>query len=428
MKRWLLVLILAGIGSSHAQNRPPLYLQLSVDNTMPYVGQSVELTIQAFDNTNTSGLRITIPALDGFGQQSLGEPVAETQVLDAIPYITYTQRLRLYPNRSGTFIVEPAALIAPETPFAPQTVYRSNQIVVTVLPLPAAAPASFSDAIGQFQLNTSVNTLILDGDDALQVTMILEGSGNLSRLQPPLLAVDSSDWRALPPQQTMTGDDIQGQLTLVQTLLPQRNGIVPVDALEWSYFDPLERRYETLSSSAFAIQVAAAPATQPLSAPSTPEHVSALPVEKPLLGTTLAAAQTGWPAPVLWLITPCLWGICWVVSRLKLLSLPTRRRTKVPSIELRQQLMKAMTLPPAQAFTLIEATLQTAIQQRANSEQQTVEDWLAALPVQTATRLAYVQRTVASARFAPATSEDVRAFAQQSYALIRYIDRQTEDT
>lgn len=430
MRRLLGVIMLLLAGGVSAQQRPPLSIVMTVGNSSPYVGEITELTIQAFDSTSTQGLEISLPDLDGFGQMPAGDTLAGTQVLEGIPYNVYTRKIRLFPNRAGTFVIEPAALRAPETPFISAAIYRSNQLAITVLPLPAGAPPDFSNAVGDFTLTATLSAETIAANEAITMTFTLTGSGNLSRLQPPMLTPPAADWRSLPARSQLKGDEAGGSLTIQQILLPQRSGSLQLSDLSWSYFDPLARQYVTLTTPPFTVTVGAGLASA--SPQPTVTELAETPVLdlKAVTGQTLRAALPYlWPDILWWLILPAVVGLIWLVARLKHLSVPTLRRPSVPPpARLRRQLAQAMSLPPAQAFGVIDSVILAAIQQRATGARQTIDEWLDALPPEFKTKLDQARRTASSARFAPATAEDIRRFAQEVYSLIRQIDHQSEES
>jgi tetratricopeptide (TPR) repeat protein len=160
-----------------------------------------------------------------------------------------------------------------------QLIVNSDPVDVRVRPLPSSnVPSHFNGAVGQFTLHASLNTTNTTVGDPLTLTVRLTGSGNLDGIQwstPP-------DWRGLkayPPASRIEVADplgLQGTRVFEQVLVPESPDVRSIPALHFSYFDPLQHAYQTLTHPGFPISVrpAASLAAQPVVTAPSPEGLT----------------------------------------------------------------------------------------------------------------------------------------------------------
>ena len=143
-------------------------------------------------------------------------------------------------------------------------------VTIDVSPLPDGAPPSFSGAVGQFGLATSVDPRRVGAGDPVEVRLTLTGTGNLATLPAPQLDVPPSVDVYDPSEELeldRKADPLRGRKTFTYTLVPQAGGALDVPPAVWSYYDPSDGRYKTLRSDAIAVEVSG-PALAARPAPS----------------------------------------------------------------------------------------------------------------------------------------------------------------
>ncbi len=148
-----------------------------------------------------------------------------------------------------------------------QFLITSDQPTITVKTLPGGASKSFSGAVGQFKLESKIvpeNAIV---GEPITWTLTLSGTGNWPdiHLLPPRFA--PKDFRASLPQAKRTP---KSEASLYNVTLSERVVLVPTkfgpstfDPIEWSYFDPVEDRYVTITTPATTIEVSPADAQKP---------------------------------------------------------------------------------------------------------------------------------------------------------------------
>ena len=141
---------------------------------------------------------------------------------------------------------------------------HSNSASVEVLPLPEPKPASFNGAVGQFAINTEVKPNSFKTYEAATYNYIITGTGNVKYLQAPKINFPSQ-FDVYDPQNTVNakpvGNSVKGTMTFEYTFIPQYVGDYEIPASEFTYFNPVTAKYETLNVSGHSLKVAKGVAT-----------------------------------------------------------------------------------------------------------------------------------------------------------------------
>jgi hypothetical protein len=136
----------------------------------------------------------------------------------------------------------------------------SQEKELTVLDLPVEnRPKDFSGAIGTFSLAVEASPLDGKVGDPITVKMQLEGTGNFSLVEAPILS-EQKGWKIYPASGTVqdlgTGKGIK---TFEQPFIPMDQGVTAVPPMRFSYFDPQTEKYVTLNSDPIPLSLQSAP-------------------------------------------------------------------------------------------------------------------------------------------------------------------------
>jgi hypothetical protein len=144
-----------------------------------------------------------------------------------------------------------------------QVSLRSKEATVKILPLPTEGqPADFSGAVGRFELSSSASPNKVSAGDPITLRATVSGLGNFGAKAPVLESTDG--WKVYDPSNKFEPTDeigFSGAKTFERPIVPQRADIQQVPPVKFTYFDPVTRKYVTLTSEAVPIQVAPATAT-----------------------------------------------------------------------------------------------------------------------------------------------------------------------
>jgi hypothetical protein len=181
-------------------------------------------------------------------------------------YFTYQLQKQFRPIRAGAQTVPPVLVKAtlPTQVDAQGRALRTEKFVsssapltIDIRPVPTAGqPASFSGAIGRFQLTVDANPKILRVGDPLSVTLTVRGEGLLETVHPPALEQQGSlaqdfKMQADPPA-VKTDSDAK---TFTYILRPRHTGVREIPPLEMAYFDPDTQRFQVVHSAPVPLRI-----------------------------------------------------------------------------------------------------------------------------------------------------------------------------
>jgi hypothetical protein len=259
-----------------------LHLVAEVSRTNPYLNEAVSVVYKLYvsPSINVSNFRpLDNPTYNNFWSQDI--PVTSYSVKNgtyqgkSYRYVIL-KRVVLYPQKSGSLEIEPLSLdITLDVPtnrrdFFGQPIYtQTNKTVsagkrtIQVKPLPEAGqPGDFSGAVGSFRFRVTTSKNSLKATESLQATVEVEGKGNLKLFQLPSLEMPGS-LEVYEPEYnenvrtTLSG--MQGKVSNNYTVVPSYKGKYPIPPITFSYFDPDDETYKTLSSEEISIEVTSGP-------------------------------------------------------------------------------------------------------------------------------------------------------------------------
>ena len=265
------------------------FLKLSFPKEKVYVGESVVAHLQLYlrdDVQNFGNFQITSSPADGF---SAGKTVEQqnqrrrvqvghrvyTEIPLALPLTAVkTGALALGPFTASAVVVLPSQNQGGD-PFFRQFFNQGEQKQVTLaseslniesLPLPQQnQPVNFSGAVGQFDLAASAGPTTVTVGDPITVRVQISGRGALDAVTLPVQDA-WKNFKTYPPTTKLETTDqfgFQGTKTFEQIISPLNNDVHELPALTFSFFNPEDGQYHTLTQPAVPLTVKAA-GTSPL--------------------------------------------------------------------------------------------------------------------------------------------------------------------
>jgi hypothetical protein len=129
---------------------------------------------------------------------------------------------------------------------------------LTVLPLPKEnMPANFNGAVGSFSMTLSAGPTNVAAGDPVTVRIQISGRGAFDSLALPEQAA-WRDFKTYPPTTKVEVTDalgLQGTKTFEQVVVPQSADIKTLPAISFSFFDPDQKSYRTLTQPPVALLV-----------------------------------------------------------------------------------------------------------------------------------------------------------------------------
>ena len=252
-----------------------LFIRAAADRQRAYVGQQVTVTYDLCYRYQLREVGFSeIPSFSGFWVKDLH--VAQTldpqrEVIDGLAFNVSTLRqAALFPTRSGAHRIEPLAIscsipragrrrnslfdsIFDDFGRSQTLLVRSEAVEVEALPLPKQGqPEDFGGAVGRFAISATAQPRQLPVGDPVTLRVRVEGEGNFQTVG--LAPVGDLDgFKVYDPKQVdeerVAGDAFGGSRTFEYILIPERGGRLRIPAVAFSYFDPEEASYRTVTSA-----------------------------------------------------------------------------------------------------------------------------------------------------------------------------------
>ncbi len=130
---------------------------------------------------------------------------------------------------------------------------------VTVNELPKGdKPASFSGAVGSFNLSSSLSSGNLKTNEAATISVVITGTGNMKLLKNPDIKFPDGIEVYDPKVEnkfSAGASNVSGTKTIEYMFIPRRSGKYDIPSAELSYFDLNNNTYRTLRTPAFKLNV-----------------------------------------------------------------------------------------------------------------------------------------------------------------------------
>jgi hypothetical protein len=307
-----------------------VFMVITPQTTDAYVGQSVPLRIEFYIRMDVAAQQDSLPTIKGsdFLMNNLSvRPMEDELLLMNEPFHRETWVTSISAPKSGDFPFQmerdtywnKAANGAGGGPFAnfffvhPDLAHESipsNLFTMHVHPLPdEGRPANFTGAIGQLKATGSAQPLSVAVGEPVILHFQVSGQGNFDYIRCPTLAQDPA-WKSyISSSKTQYEDEsrTEGVKTFDQSIIPQKNGTLPLPQAGFSYFDPLAKQYVTLPIDLPTVTVTGTPLAAN-SAPSGDSAAAATPQANQFLPNRLAIGSLhsslvpAWRLPWFWII------------------------------------------------------------------------------------------------------------------------------
>ena len=258
-----------------------LHLVAEISNTNPYLNEGISIVYKLFYSPQinvTNVGEIETPEFENFWSQNIKIPRLQIErgsfKGDNYNFVTWKKTV-LYPQKSGKLDILPLSLdVSVDVPtnrrdFFGNRIYNQVSKKVTagkrsinVKALPINAPESFNGAVGKFEIKLNTNKTELNASESLQATVKISGKGNLKLFSPPSIQVPSSLEKYDPEYNEKVSTSLVGMKGFISntyTLVPQFQGKYPINSVEFTFFNPQLKKYESINSDEIIINVLEGP-------------------------------------------------------------------------------------------------------------------------------------------------------------------------
>lgn len=325
-----------------------VFVKVVVDKKEVYVGQQITANYKLYTRLPTSSKVVKVPSFSGFSTHDLPVPNPlrpHVEKVDGKQYRVFTfRKTMLFPLQGGVQKLEPVEIQNTvklytleksqgggnpfsgmmndpffqdvfNDPFFRQAFSGGTQLVpheydynmkspvvkIDVKSLPEKGkPENFDNAVGQFTIKSSVDKTHLTTDDAVSFTVTISGNGNVNLLSAPDIQFPDN----LESYDPKVKDDFHntnpfgGSRSFTYVLMPNSAGSVTIPAIQFSYFDPEAKKYETIQTQPHTLTIA----------PGENQSQAAKVTNPATAKNTLLPIRTGEPA---WNKTGVFWFAAW---------------------------------------------------------------------------------------------------------------------
>ena len=260
-----------------------LHLVAEISNIKPYLNQGFSVVYKLYFSPQinvTNVGEIESPEFNNFWSSNIKIPRLQIErgsfKGESYNYVIW-KKIVLYPQKSGKLNILPLSLdVSVDVPtnkrdFFGNRIYTQLPKTVTagkreinVSGLPENAPKNFSGAVGEFEVELTSTKTELNASESLQATLKVTGKGNLKLFSLPNLEVPSSLEKYDPEYKENVKTNIagmSGNIANTYTLVPQFKGKYPISPVEFVYFNPKSKSYETIFSKEILINVLEGPSS-----------------------------------------------------------------------------------------------------------------------------------------------------------------------
>ncbi|MDE6126917.1 MAG: BatD family protein [Muribaculaceae bacterium] len=259
-------------------SKDDIFVRIILNKSHAYEQEAIECVIKLYTKYEriNSFMMTSPPTFDGF----LIEEVDAQSMLNQVEhyngqnYITAVlKRCIIFPQKSGKLTINSGkydlSVVQLERVsngwfYSARPVEKSVRLqpytsTVNITPLPEPRPAGFTNAVGRFQFESSLNPQQLRTGEAASLTYVLTGTGNLKYIEPPKPEIPTEFEQYTPKTDTrarVSGNTVTGTMTVDYTIVPQSVGDFRIPTQEFVYFDPSAKHYVTLKAEGYEVKVA----------------------------------------------------------------------------------------------------------------------------------------------------------------------------
>lgn len=272
-------------GISNEEIAKNLFIRASIDKNRIYQGEQVTVTYKLYTRLNIAAQMSVdkLPQYQGFWAEEIETPrniAFTTEVVDGKQYrVGILKKAALFPNQSGKLEVTPLELTIPiqiqkkknpnniwddffGDPFGRSEIIeypaKSNVVKVDVIPLPESnKPAAFKGAVGKYDFSVSINQSKLKTNEPVSLKINISGTGNIKLLELPEFELPNGFEKYDPKieEQISRAGKISGTKKAEFLLIPRIPGSREIPPIEFSYFDPERKSYQTIKSKSFTLSI-----------------------------------------------------------------------------------------------------------------------------------------------------------------------------
>ena len=255
-----------------------IHLVAEISKANPYVGEGIYVEYRLYVSENVSVYDTSIseaPKYNGFWNQDIkvnGFPVKMGKYNGENYRYIVLQKALLIPTKTGKLSIDPMRMdIVIGVPsgradFFGNAItknirreFASTKKIIRPKALPLEGkPANFAGAVGDFDFSVALSKDILKANETSQVQIKISGKGNLKLFELPTVETPAELEMYQPERKErvrVNASGISGAVTDTYTVVPLYKGKYKIPSISFSYFNPKEKKYKTIATEDFFVDV-----------------------------------------------------------------------------------------------------------------------------------------------------------------------------
>jgi hypothetical protein len=248
-----------------------LFIEMVALKKNVFIGEPIAIDMvvySIFTNLNIAG--VDYPTFDGGWTQDATDAfdgqLTPTSYKGKPYYKTTIRRVWMIPSITGEVEFKPVNAVFQAVVNDPhagnlQFTYnsKSDPVKFNVVDVPSEKrPVSFLNAMGNFKWNVRFDKKSAKANEPVKATITINGTGNLPTLDAPVLDL-GDDFEVFEPKvknnHKVEIKGINGSKEFEYLIMPRKEGNYVLGPFEFSYFNPETKKFTTLVSDSFDLQI-----------------------------------------------------------------------------------------------------------------------------------------------------------------------------
>ena len=255
-----------------------IHLVAEVSKLNPYVGEGIYVEYRLYVSENVSVYDTSVteaPQYNGFWNQEItidGYPVKMGKFNGENYRYIVLQKALLVPTKTGNLTIDPMKMdivIGVPTGRADffgnvitkniRKEFASSKKTINPKELPLnGKPENFNGAVGDFSFNVTLSKEVLKANESSQIKIDVFGKGNLKLFELPTVETPAELEKYQPERKEnvrINTDGISGSVSDSYTIVPQFKGKYKIPKVSFTYFNPKEGAYKTITTDDMYVDV-----------------------------------------------------------------------------------------------------------------------------------------------------------------------------
>ena len=259
-----------------------IFVRMNISKSSVYENEGFLVTFKLYSSVDVQGFdNVKFPEFEGFIAQEIDLPANKPVNIENYQGRNYRtivlKQTILYPQRSGKITINQGKFDAVvrsrvqsqrsrgffddffDTYTNVKKTLYSQSATIDVKPLPAGKPASFTGAVGDYRMTSSISPKELKTNESVTVKVAISGNGNIKLIKNPEI-VFPNDFEIYDPKvdvnTRVSSGGVNGTKTIEYYAVPRYAGNFTIPRAAFSYFDLKSGSYKTLFTDEFQLQVA----------------------------------------------------------------------------------------------------------------------------------------------------------------------------